>query len=221
MEDSAEDEPEQVQYKVILLGDGAVGKTSIAMRFTQDHFAASYKQTIGLDFFIKRISLPGGQQVALQIWDIGGQSIGGKMIGNYIYGAHAVLLCYDITSYQSFQDLEDWYRLVRRTFVGASLPVVALVGNKADLTHLRTVKKSKHDQFCDENDARSFLVSAKNGENINTCFFRVAAELSGVPLNKHEIESTATVVTAEIINHPRNEPVPPDRKRPLRKCLIQ
>ncbi len=99
---------------MILLGDGAVGKTSIASRFTDDVFNKVYKQTIGLDFFLKRIVLPGDIHVALQIWDIGGQSIGGKMIGNYIFGAHAVLLCYDITNYQSFQDLEDWYRLVRR-----------------------------------------------------------------------------------------------------------
>lgn len=98
---SSDEEPQSVQYKVILLGDGAVGKTSIAMQFAQNHFAQSYKQTIGVDFFIKRITLPNGPSVALQIWDIGGQSIGGKMIGNYIYGANAVLLCYDITNYQS------------------------------------------------------------------------------------------------------------------------
>ena len=85
--EDSDDEPEQLQYKVILLGDGAVGKTSIAMRFTEDHFAKAYKQTIGLDFFIKRLVLPGEVHVALQIWDIGGQTIGGKMIGNYIYGA--------------------------------------------------------------------------------------------------------------------------------------
>ena len=85
--EDSDDEPEQLQYKVILLGDGAVGKTSIAMRFTEDRFAKAYKQTIGLDFFIKRLVLPGEVHVALQIWDIGGQTIGGKMIGNYIYGA--------------------------------------------------------------------------------------------------------------------------------------
>ena len=50
------------------------------------------------------------------------------MIGNYIFGAQAILLCYDITNYQSFQDLEDWYRLVRRTFNKDSLPLIALVG---------------------------------------------------------------------------------------------
>ena len=88
--EDSDDEPEQLQYKVILLGDGAVGKTSIAMRFTEDHFAKAYKQTIGLDFFIKRLVLPGEVHVALQIWDIGGQTIGGKMIGNYIYGAQVL-----------------------------------------------------------------------------------------------------------------------------------
>ncbi len=73
----------------------------------------------------------GDIHVALQVWDIGGQSIGSKMIGNYIYGAQVVLLCYDITNYQSFQNLEDWYRLVRRTFGSRALPYVALIGNKS------------------------------------------------------------------------------------------
>eukprot|EP01046_Picozoa_sp_COSAG06_P042189 COSAG06_NODE_5342_length_3537_cov_39.550055_3_plen_81_part_00 len=54
------------------------------------------------------------------------------MIGNYIYGAQVVLLCYDITNYQSFQNLEDWYRLVRRTFGTRALPYVALIGNKSE-----------------------------------------------------------------------------------------
>ena len=80
-------EPEMHQYKIILLGDGAVGKTSVANRFTEDYFSMTYKQTIGVDFFIKRLVLPGDVHVALQIWDIGGQSIGSKMISNYIYGA--------------------------------------------------------------------------------------------------------------------------------------
>jgi Ras-related protein Rab-28 len=94
-------------------------------------------------------------QVALQIWDIGGQSIGGKMIGNYIYGAQAVLLCYDITNYSSFQDLEDWYNLVQRTFRGQPMPRITLIGNKTDLNHLRTVNVEKHNQFADENEVRA------------------------------------------------------------------
>ncbi|KAL1526585.1 hypothetical protein AB1Y20_015291 [Prymnesium parvum] len=203
MEDS-DDEPEQLQFKVILLGDGAVGKTSIAMRFTEDHFAKQYKQTIGVDFFIKRLVLPGEVHAALQIWDIGGQTIGGKMIGNYIYGADAVLLCYDITNYESFQNLEDWYRLVQRTFqgVGDTMPRVTLIGNKTDLNHMRMVKVEKHNLFADENDMYSCFMSAKTGDNVDQCFFRVAADLSGVTLTKPEIEVASKIVTAQIVNHP-------------------
>mmetsp|Transcript_10798 Transcript_10798/g.30635 ORF Transcript_10798/g.30635 Transcript_10798/m.30635 type:complete len:191 (+) Transcript_10798:595-1167(+) len=82
IDESDDEEASQVQFKVILCGDGAVGKTSLATRFAQDHFDKSYKQTIGLDFFIKRLILPGGVKVALQIWDIGGQSIGSRMLQN-------------------------------------------------------------------------------------------------------------------------------------------
>ena len=118
MEDS-DDEPEQLQYKVILLGDGAVGKTSIAMRFTEDHFAKQYKQTIGLDFFIKRLGAAGRRAGSRRCRSgtSAARTIGGKMIGNYIYGAQAVLKQrYDVTNYSSFANLEDWFRLVRRTF---------------------------------------------------------------------------------------------------------
>lgn len=131
-EDSDSDnEPELLQFKVLLLGDGAVGKTSVAMRFTEDYFSMTYKQTIGVDFFMKRLVLPGDVHVALQIWDIGGQSIGSKMVSNYIYGAQAVIYLYDITNYQSFQNLESWHRLVNKTFGKEKPPYSALIGNKS------------------------------------------------------------------------------------------
>jgi len=203
MENSDSDnEPEQLQYKVIILGDGAVGKTSIALRFTEDSFGINYKQTIGLDFFLKRLVLPGDINVALQIWDIGGQSIGSKMIGNYIYGCQAVLLCYDITNVSSFQNLEDWYRLVQKTFGKDPLPYVALIGNKTDKSHIRAVKPDKHNKFADENDMYSYFMSAKTGDNVSACFYRIAADLAGVVLTKPELEVATKVVRAEIVDHP-------------------
>ena len=62
--------------KLILLGNGSVGKTSIIARFTEDGFTKVYKQTVGLDFFEKLVTLRGEKRARLQIWDIGGQSIG-------------------------------------------------------------------------------------------------------------------------------------------------
>uniref|UniRef100_A0A671XZ55 RAB28, member RAS onco family n=1 Tax=Sparus aurata TaxID=8175 RepID=A0A671XZ55_SPAAU len=79
MSDSEEDSQDR-QLKIVVVGDGACGKSSLATRFAQEAFGKQYKQTIGLDFFLKRISLPGNLNVTLQVWDIGGQTLGGKML---------------------------------------------------------------------------------------------------------------------------------------------
>jgi len=221
VETDSDEEPEQLQYKVIIVGDGAVGMTSIAMRFTDDYFAKSYKQTIGLDFFIKQLVLPGDIHVAIQLWDIGGQTIGGKMIGNYIFGAQAVLLVYDITNYQSFQNLEDWYNLVKKTFANAgSMPYVALVANKADLTHMRTVKPEKHNEFADANEMYSYFVSAKTGDNVSSTFYRVAADLAGVVLTRPEIEVATKVVQAQIVDHPNQGGEEGEKASKSKKCTV-
>mmetsp|Transcript_14390 Transcript_14390/g.24149 ORF Transcript_14390/g.24149 Transcript_14390/m.24149 type:complete len:231 (+) Transcript_14390:133-825(+) len=221
----SEDEVEQLQFKVIILGDGAVGKTSICMRFTDNSFSKAYKQTIGLDFFIKKLVLPGDVHVALQIWDIGGQSIGSKMIHNYIYGAQAVLLVYDVTSYESFQNLEDWYRLVTRTFQRETMPYVALVANKSDLNHMRAVRQDAHNQFADENDMFGFGMSAKSGDQVNAAFHRVAAALAGIVLTRPELEVATKVVPAQIVNHQQHDPTVNEGKVPeytkgKKNCII-
>ncbi|KAL0030483.1 hypothetical protein WJX79_009060 [Trebouxia sp. C0005] len=103
----SEDEHEFLQYKLVILGDGAIGKTSLSLRFSEDKFLKSYKQTIGVDFFLKELTLPGDKRVAVQLWDIGGQTIASKMVSKYTYGAHAILLTYDVTNYQLFCFSQD------------------------------------------------------------------------------------------------------------------
>ncbi len=211
MDSDSDDDTGIQQYKVIILGDGSVGKTSIAQRFTEDSFAQAYKQTIGLDFYAKQISLPEGREATLQVWDIGGQAIGGNMIGSYIYGADAVLLMYDITNYQSFQNLEDWYRLVRKTFGTDSPPLIALVGNKTDLSHQRAVRVQKHTDFVSLNDFQSFFTCARNGDNVTAMFYRIAAKLAGVGVNKADIDVQTKVVEAQVVAHPNSEAAPARR----------
>jgi len=204
--EDSDSEPEVLQYKMILLGDGAVGKTSLATRFTDEHFANRYMQTIGIDFLVKRVILPRGIHVCLQIWDIGGQSIGGKMVGNYIHGSQAVLLVYDITNYHSFQHLEDWLALVRRQFDKEMMPYLAVIANKHDLSHIRAVKSEKHNQFADENDMYSYHVSARTGDQVQSSFYRIAADLAGITLTKAEMDATLRPMKAEIIDYPRHDP---------------
>mmetsp|Transcript_32651 Transcript_32651/g.76909 ORF Transcript_32651/g.76909 Transcript_32651/m.76909 type:complete len:228 (-) Transcript_32651:430-1113(-) len=226
---SDSDEDESLQYKIILLGDGTVGKTSIAMRFTNDEFGHQYKQTIGCDFLLKQLELPGNVSVVLQIWDIGGQSIGSKMLSSYIFGSQAILICYDITNYQSFQNAEDWLNLVKKVFPDpATAPYIGLLGNKVDMSHLRAVKSEKHLSFADSNSLKSFYVSAKTGDNVNATFYRVASDLAGVVLTKPEVQVASKVVKAEIINHPdanaeAGAAAGPDAKdgKKGKKCVIQ
>ncbi|CAC5414232.1 RAB28 [Mytilus coruscus] len=131
MSDSEDEAPDR-QLKIVIMGDGASGKTSLATRYAQEQFGRQYKQTVGIDFFLKRIVLPGNVHVALQVWDIGGQTLGGKMLENYIFGSHGIVLVYDITSYASFENLDDWYSSLKKVFgKETKLPHVALVGNKS------------------------------------------------------------------------------------------
>lgn len=218
-------EAESKQFKVIIVGDGAVGKTSLARRFASDTFALEYKQTIGLDFFAEKVALPDGTEVCMQIWDIGGQSIGSKMMQNYLFGAHAIVLVYDITNYDSFQNLEDWLRLVRRAYPdGATMPQLALVGNKMDLAHLRCVTNNAHVGFSRENAmGLSGVVSAKSGSEVHGFFFTLAARLAGKPVMRHEVERSAKAVKAIIVDHQRNDPAYGEGKGPGReppRCLL-
>ncbi|XP_035233400.1 ras-related protein Rab-28-like isoform X2 [Stegodyphus dumicola] len=182
------------QFKFLLVGNEAVGKTCLALRFTQDKFDKLYKQTVGVDFFLKRIILPGSVNVTLQLWDIGGQSLGGEMFDKYLYGAHAILFVYDITNEESFSDLEDWLRIVHQVFnEECIMPHLALVSNKGDLEHNRVVKPDKHIKFALDNGMSSHTVCAKTGES------KIAGELLGIRLTRSEQETVQPVVKAEIV----------------------
>ncbi|XP_052010598.1 ras-related protein Rab-28 isoform X2 [Xyrauchen texanus] len=222
MMSDSEEEIQERQLKIVLLGDGASGKTSLATRIAQEAFGKQYKQTIGLDFFLKRITLPGNLNVTLQVWDIGGQTIGGKMLDKYIYGAQGVLLVYDITNSQSFENLEDWLNMVRKANEESDTqPAISLIGNKIDLEHMRTVKMEKHQRFCQENGLISQFVSAKTGDSVFLCFQRLAAEILGIKLNKAEIEQSQHVVKAELVDYPQDEgPIRQDNNQ-SKICSVQ
>uniref|UniRef100_A0A3Q3MWH8 RAB28, member RAS oncogene family n=1 Tax=Labrus bergylta TaxID=56723 RepID=A0A3Q3MWH8_9LABR len=120
----------------------------------------------------------------------------------FLFLLQGVLLVYDITNYQSFENLEDWFSMVKKANEESDIqPVVSLIGNKIDLEHMRTVKNDKHQRFCQENGLISQFVSAKSGDSVFLCFQRVAAEILGVKLNKAEIEQSQRVVKADIVNY--------------------
>ncbi|KAL0234772.1 hypothetical protein PCE1_001808 [Barthelona sp. PCE] len=203
------DSDEEVQtkrFKVVVVGSGSVGKTSLVCRFCQDYFSESYKQTIGLDFFSTNITLPDGTMAIISLWDIGGQAIGSKSLRNYIFGADAILFVYDITNLQSFHDLKDWHEIVQDVFRESEqpIPLCSLLGNKTDLSHLRMIRISQHSSFAQEHTMNSLFVSAKTGDNVGKAFFKVAADLCGIQLTKTQLDSETQVMEAHIIQTPHN-----------------
>ena len=144
------------------------------------------------------------------------------MLDKYIYGVQGILLVYDITNYKSFENLEDWYSVVKKVSEESETqPLVALVGNKIDLEHMRTVKPEKHLRFCQENGFSSHFVSTKTGDSVFLCFQKVAAEILGIKLNKAEIEQSQRVVKADIVNYnqePMSRTVNPPRSS---MCAVQ
>ncbi|KAH3786272.1 ras-related protein Rab-28-like [Dreissena polymorpha] len=204
MSDSEDEVPDK-QLKIVIMGDGASGKTSLATRYAQEQFGKQYKQTIGVDFFLRRIVLPGNVHVALQVWDIGGQTLGGAMLENYIYGCHGALLVYDITNHNSFDNLDDWFGSIKKVLGKERMPHLALVGNKIDLEHMRTVKVEKHQKFAQERSMSSHFVSAKTGDSVSICFQKVAAEILGIKLTKPDVDQHHRVVKAEIVNYTKQE----------------
>lgn len=226
MSDS-EDEKE-TQLKLVVVGDGACGKTSLVTKYTQNQFDRAYDQTIGLDFYLKRIKLPGKDNVTLQIWDIGGQTLGGKMLDKYIYGADGVLFVYDMTNYQSFENVDDWMSYVTKFCVGSGdnnkPPHLALVANKGDLDHMRTVNKSSHEAYANKNSMSSHIVSAKTGDSVNVSFKKVAADILKIKLSTLEIEADKKVVKAELqvaTKPTKTAPVRARKKAKSSVCSVQ
>ena len=130
-----------------IVGDGATGKSSIINAFKLDGFVESklkeYKQTIGIDFFEKKLKIQ-DKILSLRVFDIGGQSINSSNLENYISNADIVFLNYDVTNRDSFNNMEDWLNKVRKYCKSQKL---YLVGNKVDLYNLRQVKEADHDMF--------------------------------------------------------------------------
>ena len=188
--------------KLILLGNGSVGKSSIIARFVKDGFTRVYKQTVGLDFFEKRLTLRGDLRLLCQVWDIGGQSINSPMLSKYISGADVIFLCYDVTDPDSFADVDDWHTLVLRTFQKMEtkdLPKLHLIGNKIDLIQLRKITENMHAKCIVEKRMQGGeFMSAMNGDNVLKSFYRVAGQMAGITLSEYELAFTEKVIAATI-----------------------
>jgi len=160
-----------MKVKVILLGDGAVGKTSLIRRFVTDHFSDSYLMTVGTKVTKKEVEVGEGAArtpMVMTIWDVLGQKGYAGVQESAVKGGQAVLMVYDATRDETWKALEEYWIPLLWRLVG-KVPIV-FAGNKADLHEDRVFAMDQLGYLEQKYDAAGFLSSAKTGENVEALF---------------------------------------------------
>ncbi|GAB4326449.1 MAG: Rab family GTPase [Promethearchaeota archaeon] len=163
-------------FKQLVCGEGAVGKTSLVIMFTEKKFKENYIMTIGSNFALKSVQLPEHDtSVKLQIWDLSGQVHFKAVRASFYTGGNGVIYVYDITRAQSLQMLASWKKEVDKHSPG--IPCIVL-GNKADLEERRQVSTEEGRKVAEQMGAIAFYeTSAKTGQNVEEAFHVIAREM--------------------------------------------
>ena len=154
-------------FKVLLLGNSDVGKSSLLLRYVDSVWSDTFVPTIGVDFKVKTIDID-GKKVKLQIWDTAGQERFRTVVSTYFRGAHGIFLIYDITNRDSFKNLENWLIEIEKNASENVLKI--LIGNKNDLEDERDISPDEGKSFANRNGMQFMETSAKMNTNVNEAF---------------------------------------------------
>jgi len=154
-------------FKLMMLGDASVGKTSLTLRYISGFFMEDLKLTIGVDFYSKT-TLFNEKKVKLQMWDFGGEERFRFLLSQYCKGANGAFFLYDITNVRSIEHLPEWTQIVREN--AGDIPIM-LIGSKKDLDEFRTVPREDGILAAKKYNLSSFIeLSSKTGDNVERAF---------------------------------------------------
>jgi len=165
-------------FKLVLLGDAAVGKSCLVVRFVRDEFFEFQEPTIGAAFLTQTVGLEDAT-VKFEIWDTAGQERYRSLAPMYYRGAATAIVVYDITDPDSFSGAKSWVKELQRR--GDPNVVIALAGNKADLENRRKVPLEEAEAYAEENGILHLVTSAKDGTNVKSLFVEIAKKLPKNP----------------------------------------
>lgn len=161
-------------FKLLLIGDSGVGKTSILFKFSEDTFSPAFISTIGIDFKIRTIQVD-GKRIKLQVWDTAGQERFRTITTAYYRGAMGIMLVYDVTNLRSFDNISNWIRNIE---MHATKEVeLMILGNKCDIADKRQVSKEKGEQLALQHSIKFMETSAKASINIEEAFMTLARDI--------------------------------------------
>lgn len=188
-------------FKIIIIGDSGIGKSSILFRFTDDVYNESYISTIGVDFKIKTIFI-NGKIIKLQIWDTAGQERFRTITTSYYRGSHMIFVCYDTTDRQTFLNVEDWIKEIKK-YANHNVKVI-LCGTKSDLKIKRQVGYEEGKTLADKHGFDFYETSAKNNVGVTELFEKSSSELLikfTEELKNNVIKNTTKITTGIKLNN--------------------
>lgn len=154
-------------FKVVLLGEGCVGKTSVALRYVEDKFNDKHITTLQASFLNKKLNI-NGKRVNLAIWDTAGQEKFHALGPIYYRMSNGAILVYDITDEDTFQKVKNWVKELKK-MLGSEI-CLAIAGNKVDLEKDRNVAIEEAEEYAKQVGAMHFHTSAKLNQNIEEMF---------------------------------------------------
>ncbi|GAB5366070.1 hypothetical protein AAMO2058_001112800 [Amorphochlora amoebiformis] len=160
-------------FKLLLIGDSGVGKSCLLLRFADQTYTPNYISTIGVDFKIRTIDLD-GKTIKLQIWDTAGQERFRTITSSYYRGAHGIIVVYDVTDIDSFNNVKQWLCEIDR--YACENVNKLLVGNKCDMEN-KQVDYATAKQYADQLEIPFLETSAKTGDQVENAFMKMAAEI--------------------------------------------
>ena len=188
-------------FKILLLGDSGVGKSSIILRYIENNFSQNLMNSIGVDFKLKNIEVK-GKKVKLQVWDTAGQERFRTITTSYYKGAQAIIVVFDLTDRDSFEHVKNWMSDVDKFAKEGVLRILA--GNKCDLEHQRKISKDEGKELASKYGIQYMEISAKDTTNIDELFVSTTetfinrqasgsnktktVEKQGIDLNKEEVQ---------------------------------
>ena len=153
-------------FKLLIIGDTSVGKSSILLRFADNLFSGTYITTIGVDFKIRTMEM-NGEKIKLQIWDTAGQERFRTITATYYRGTHGVMIVYDVTNVDSFNSVKRWITEIENN---CDYVDKVLVGNKDDIPEKKVVTLADAQRLADSQNMSLFETSAKLNKNIEEVF---------------------------------------------------
>ncbi|XP_028311596.1 RAB3D, member RAS oncogene family, b [Gouania willdenowi] len=166
----AADQNFDYMFKLLIIGNSSVGKTSFLFRYADDSFTSAFVSTVGIDFKVKTV-FRNDKRIKLQIWDTAGQERYRTITTAYYRGAMGFLLMYDVTNQDSFSAVQDWATQIK-TYSWDNAQVI-LVGNKCDLEDDRLIPTEDGQRLAEDLGLHYFEASAKDNINVKQVFERL------------------------------------------------